>query len=157
MYHTCPDATDSLKRWQHKHAPRYAMMLGTDVVNTERHVSADNIGALAITRAGKAWWCGSLCKVTDAQRTGGVLNNGANITVSAACLATVAWALAHPHRGCMFPDDLNATDSEDILRACEPYLGTMVSCAVPAHLVPPLDQPFKYVPVATFPHLEEEE
>lgn len=127
------------------------MMYGSNVVNTERHVSADNIGALAITRAGKAWWCGSLCKASDAQRMAGELNNGANVTVSAACLATVAWALAHPRRGCLFPDDLSAAESEEILRLCEPYLGTMVSCAVPDHLVPPLNQPFQLVPIATFP------
>lgn len=95
--------------------------------------------------------CWSLSKPSDAQRMAGELNNGANVTVSAACLATVAWALAHPRRGCLFPDDLSAEDSEDILRLCEPYLGTLVSCAVPGHLVPPLDQPFLLVPVATFP------
>ncbi len=127
------------------------MMYGCDMVDTSQHVSADNIGALAITHAGTAWWCGSLCTAEDAKRTAGPLNNGANVTVSAACLATVAWALAHPMRGCLFPDDIRGAESEDILRRCEPYMGTMVSCAVPAHLVPPLDQPFRYVPAATFP------
>lgn len=127
------------------------MMQGCDVVNTERHVSADNIGALALTRDGRGWWCGSLCRATDAQRMAGVLNNGANVTVSAACLATVVWALAHPKRGCLFPDDLAPDDAEDILRRCEPYLGTVVSCAVPKHVLPPLDQPFVLVATATFP------
>jgi homospermidine synthase len=140
VYHTCPDANESMVKAGHKHSASYLMMEGSDVVNTETHVSADNIGALVITKQRKAWWCGSLCKATDAQRAGGNRNNGANLTVSAACLASVAWALEHPNRGCLFPDDWTLEESEHILRLSEPFLGTLVSVAVPDHLVPPIEQ-----------------
>jgi homospermidine synthase len=120
-------------------------------------VCADNIGALIIAKGGKrAWWTGSLMKSGEAQRVAGSLNNGANVTVSAACLATVAWCLAHPRRGMLFPDDLSDDDSERILRLCEPFLGQLVSCAVPAHLIPDLDQPFVETDLGVLPKLVEE-
>jgi homospermidine synthase len=106
-------------------------------------VCADNIGCLMIAKGGKrAWWTGSLMKATEAQRVSGLTNNGANITVSAACLATISWAMANPNRGMLFPDDLSHVESEQILTLCEPFLGELVSCAVPPDLLPPLNQPF---------------
>ncbi len=115
-------------------------------------VCADNIGALIIAKGGKrAWWAGSLMKSTEAQRVSGPLNNGANITVSAACLATIAWCLAHPRRGMLFPDDVPAEDAEKILCLCEPFLGQVVSCEVPAHLIPDLEQPFVETELGVLP------
>lgn len=125
-------------------------MEGTDVIQTTSVVSADNIGALIVTKDKKAWWTGSLCKSSDAQKAGGERNNGANLTVSAACLASVVWAIENPKRGCIFPDDWTLEESEYILRLSEPYLGTMVSCAVPDDLVPP-DQLPRRIPFASLP------
>ncbi len=121
-------------------------------------VCADNIGTLVIAKGGKrAWWSGALTKCSEAQRIAGPDNNGANVTVAAACLATVAWALTHPRRGMLFPDDLTDEESELILRSCEPYLGEMVSCAVPPHLVPSLDQCFVETQLGVLPFVSQHE
>jgi homospermidine synthase len=148
------------------------MMKGKDMVDSP--VCADNIGALLIHRDGKqvlkrkemlfvlmflfaytqAWWTGSLMQSVEAQRVAGSLNNGANITVSAACLATIAWAVDNPRRGMLFPDDFSLHDSEALLERCAPFLGKMVSVAVEPRLLPPLDQPFVMCNTGILPVLQ---
>lgn len=150
VYHVCDDGRASLARWGHTHAPAYVMMRGDHMAHGPA-VCADNIGALVVTRHGRGWWTGSLMQSVEAQRVAGPANNGANITVSAACLATVAWCIDHPQRGMLFPDDLSDDDSEALLKRCEPFLGLVVSCAVPSELLPPADQPFVYTRIGELP------
>lgn len=151
VYHVCSDGRASLKKWGHQHAPRYEMMKGYDM-DASQGVCADNIGALLLHRDGqRAWWTGSLMQAQEAQRVAGLANNGANITVSAACLATIAWALKHPKRGMLFPDDFSLEDSEELLCSIEPFLGKMISVPVPSSVLPPLKQPFIETPTGVLP------
>lgn len=106
VFHTSPDATAGLRQYKFDEAPKYTMIYGTDVIESPTEVPADNIGVLVLPRAGPAWWCGSLMQCREAQRVGGPINNGANLTVSAGCAAAIAWALLNPGHGALFPDEV---------------------------------------------------
>jgi len=159
VFRTCPEATHALQKWKKERAPVYQMMSGYDIdhsfevletsANAQKSVDrkgarsgppADNIGVLIISKKNKkAWWTGTMMQLNEAQRVSGLNNNGANITVAAGCLSMINWALRYPHKGMLFPDDLDSQSSKDILELSQPFLGQIISQEIPYDWVSSID------------------
>lgn len=130
VFRTPPDATEALLRWGKEEAPAYVMMEGKDIEK-----GGDTIGVLMRSSSKKkCWWVGSHQTAKLASKLVSPIQNGATVTVAAACLAGIVWAHRNPTRGVLFPEDVG----EDYLSVWEDskrYMGYVESREVPWELV----------------------
>jgi homospermidine synthase len=118
-YHPCDDAVLSLhelagKNWRLQDEKRLMM---DEIVS-----GVDELGVLLAGHAKGAYWYGSHLSIDEARRLC-PHNNATSLQVTVAVLAGLVWALEHPDRGIVEPDEM---DYPRILEICFPYLGKMV-------------------------------
>jgi homospermidine synthase len=118
-YHPCDDAVLSVhelagRNWRMQPEKR---MLKHDIVS-----GTDALGVLLMGHARGAFWYGSML---DIETTRALVphNNATSLQVTASVMAGVVWAMQHPDRGILEPDDL---PHREILAWCQPYLGKLV-------------------------------
>jgi homospermidine synthase len=117
-YHPCDDAVLSLhelagRNWQ---AQDRTCLLMDELID-----GLDELGVLLLGHARTAYWYGSRLTLAEA-RALAPCNNATTLQTAAGVLGGLVWALHHPRRGVVEPDDL---DHEEVLAAAEPYLGEM--------------------------------
>lgn len=117
-YHPCDDAVLSLhemagRRWRQQDHSR---LLRDDISQ-----GMDELGVLLMGHARGAYWYGSQLTVEEARRLC-PYNNATSLQVAAPIMAGVVWALQHPDRGILEPDDL---PHDEMLALIRPYLGTV--------------------------------
>jgi homospermidine synthase len=117
-YHPCDDAVLSLhelagRQWQQQDHKR---LLRDDITE-----GRDELGVLVMGHARGAYWYGSQLTVAQA-RALCPYNNATSLQVAAPIMAGVVWALNHPDRGILEPDDL---PYDEMLALAKPYLGTV--------------------------------
>jgi len=118
-YHPCDDAVLSLhelagKNW-HLQSNKRLMM-------DEITAGIDELGVLLMGPQNGVYWYGSRLSIEEARRVT-PHNNATSLQVTAAVLAGVVWAIEHPRRGLVEPDEM---DFARILEICRPYLGEVV-------------------------------
>jgi len=129
VFRTPPDATESLLKWKKEEAPSYVMMEGRAIEK-----GGDTIGVLIrSTKKQKAWWIGSYCTSDIARREVSEIQNGATITVAAACLAGIVWASKNPNKGILFPDEI--PNFREVWENSARFMGHVQSVEVPWELV----------------------
>jgi homospermidine synthase len=69
-----------------------------------------------------AYWFGSLLSIDEA-RALVPFNNATSLQVAAGVLSGIVWAIEHPDRGIVEPEQM---DHERVLEIARPYLGTLV-------------------------------
>lgn len=115
-YHPCDAAVLSLhelsgRQWRQQDRKR--------VLRDEIIEGRDELGVLLMGHARGAYWLGSRLTIAEA-RALCPYNTATSLQVAAPIMAGVVWALRHPRRGILEPDDL---PHEDMLALIEPYLG----------------------------------
>jgi homospermidine synthase len=115
-YHPCDDAVLSLhelagKNWRLQTSKR--LMMDEIVKGT------DELGVLLAGPKKGAYWYGSRLSIEEARRVA-PHNNATSLQVTAAVLAGAVWAIEHPRRGIVEPEEL---DFARILEIAGPYLG----------------------------------
>jgi homospermidine synthase len=118
-YHPCDDAVLSLhelagKNWRLQTRKRLMM--------DEIDKGIDELGVLLMGPDKGAYWYGSRLSIEEARRVA-PHNNATSLQVTAAVLAGVIWAIEHPARGIVEPEEL---DFARILEIARPYLGELV-------------------------------
>ena len=81
----------------------------------------DELGVLLAGHKKNAYWYGSQLAIEQA-RALAPYNNATSLQVTVSVLAGIIWAMEHPDRGLLEPDEL---DHKRILEICLPYLGRM--------------------------------
>jgi homospermidine synthase len=118
-YHPCDDAVLSLHEFAGKDwrlQPRQRLMMEEIVAGT------DELGVLLMGPARGVYWYGSRLTIEEARRVA-PHNNATSLQVTAAVLAGMAWAIEHPQRGIVEPEEL---DYARVLEIARPYLGDVV-------------------------------
>jgi homospermidine synthase len=120
-YHPCDDAVLSLhelaaRGWQ---APPAKRMVKAEDVEPG---GIDELGVLLMGQAGGAYWYGSHLSIEEA-RALAPHNTATSLQVGAGVMAAIVWALRHPDRGVVEPDDM---PFDEILALAHPYLGEML-------------------------------
>ncbi|HSX70492.1 MAG TPA: saccharopine dehydrogenase C-terminal domain-containing protein, partial [Pseudomonas sp.] len=115
----CNDALLSLhelagRNWQAQPRQR---LLDEDIVG-----GVDELGVLLLGHPRGAYWYGSRLSIERARELS-PHNNATSLQVTATVMAGVIWAMAHPDRGILEPDQL---PFDEILALCSPYLGDVV-------------------------------
>jgi homospermidine synthase len=82
----------------------------------------DELGILLMGPEKGVYWYGSRLSIEEARRVA-PHNNATSLQVTAAVLAGIVWAIEHPRRGVVEPDEM---DFARILEICRPYLGDVV-------------------------------
>ena len=119
VYHACDDAMLSAfelegRGWVLQPALR---SMASEIVS-----GMDELGVLLAGHAHNAYWYGSQLTIEETRRhVPGA--NATSLQVAAGALAAAVWAIRHPRRGLLEPDDL---DYEQCLAVAEPYLGRLV-------------------------------
>ncbi len=118
-YHPCDDAVLSLhelagKNWQLQGKKRLMMDEITEGI--------DELGVLLMGPQKGVYWYGSRLSIAEARRVA-PHNNATSLQVTAAVLAGIVWAIEHPRRGIVEPDEM---DFARILEIAAPYLGDLV-------------------------------
>ena len=119
-YHPCNDALLSIheligRGWQTRGSER--------ILNGEiESGGVDALGVLLMGHELNAYWFGSMLSVDEA-RALVPFNNATTLQVAAGVLAGVVWAVEHPARGIVEPEQM---DYERVLEVARPYLGTLV-------------------------------
>ena len=118
-YHPCDDAVLSLhelagRNWRVQDRKR---VLKDDIV-----AGRDELGVLLMGHARGAYWYGSRLSIDEAKALA-PYNSATSLQVTAPVMAGVAWALNHPGRGIVEPDEL---PHDEMLRLTRPYLGELV-------------------------------
>jgi homospermidine synthase len=118
-YHPCDDAVLSLhelagKNWQLQSRKRLMM---DEIVE-----GIDELGVLLLGSGKGVYWYGSRLSIEEARRVA-PHNNATSLQVTAPVLAGVIWAIEHPERGVVEPEEL---DFARVLEICRPYLGDVV-------------------------------
>jgi homospermidine synthase len=117
-YRPCDDALLSLHEMQ---ARGWAPAVGQRLLADDLVDGTDELGVLLGGPAGGALWLGS--QLTLAQARAACSGNSAtSLQVAAGVMAAAVWAVRHPQRGLLEPDDL---PHEEILALARPYLGTL--------------------------------
>lgn len=118
-YHPCDDAVLSLHELvgdELRPQPRHR------VLKDDIHCGMDELGVLLMGHDKGAYWYGSQLSI-DQARAACPHNSATSLQVTAAVMAGVVWAMRHPMRGIVEPDDL---PHDEILELCQPYLGSVV-------------------------------
>ena len=118
-YHPCDDAVLSLhelagKNWRLQERKRLMM--------DEIAEGIDELGVLLLGPQRGVYWYGSRLSIDEARRVA-PHNNATSLQVTAAVLAGVIWAIEHPARGIVEPEEM---DFARILEIAAPYLGEIV-------------------------------
>jgi homospermidine synthase len=118
-YHPCDDAVLSLhelagKDWRLQERKRLMMHEITRGI--------DELGVLLMGPRKGVYWYGSRLSIEEARRVA-PHNNATSLQVTAAVLGGVIWAIEHPERGIVEPDEM---DHARILEIAQPYLGEVV-------------------------------
>ena len=119
-YHPCDDALLSLhelagRNWRLQ--PRHHELAAEEIVSGD-----DELGVLLLGHARHAYWYGSLLSIAQARRLC-PHNTATSLQTAAGVLAGVVWAIRHPDRGIVEPDEM---DYDEALAVASPYLGEMV-------------------------------
>ncbi|SDA85281.1 homospermidine synthase [Pseudomonas sp. NFACC15-1] len=119
-YRPCNDALLSMheligRGWQSQ--PRQRILNG--------EIDSGGIDALGVLLMGhelNAYWFGSVLSIDEA-RARLPFNNATSLQVAAGVLAGIVWAVEHPDRGIVEPEQM---DYERVLEVARPYLGSLV-------------------------------
>jgi homospermidine synthase len=119
-YHPCDDAVLSLhelagKGWR---LQQWRRELGAEDIE----MGMDELGVLLAGHAKGAYWYGSRLTIGQA-RALCPLNNATSLQTAAGVLGGVVWAMRHPDRGIVDPDEM---EFREVLEVALPYLGEMV-------------------------------
>lgn len=82
----------------------------------------DALGVLLMGHEMNAYWFGSVLSIDEA-RALVPFNNATSLQVAAGVMAGIVWAVEHPDRGIVEPEQM---DYERVLEVARPYLGTLV-------------------------------
>jgi homospermidine synthase len=118
-YHPCDDAVLSLHEFTGKN---FAVQSKKRLMMEEITAGTDELGVLLMGSAKGVYWYGSRLTIAEARRVA-PHNNATSLQVTAAVLAGVIWAIEHPRRGIVEPEEL---DFARILEIARPYLGDVV-------------------------------
>jgi homospermidine synthase len=118
-YHPCDDAVLSLhefagKNWRLQDRKRLMM--------EEIATGNDELGVLLMGAPKGVYWFGSRLTIAEARRVA-PHNNATSLQVTAAVLGGIVWALEHPRKGIVEPEEM---DFERVLEIARPYLGDVV-------------------------------
>jgi homospermidine synthase len=118
-YHPCDDAVLSLHEFAGKN---FALQRRKRLMMEEIVEGIDELGVLLMGQATGVYWYGSRLSIAEARRVA-PHNNATSLQVTAAVLGGVIWALDHPRRGIVEPEEM---DFERVLEIARPYLGEIV-------------------------------
>ncbi len=118
-YHPCDDAVLSLHEFAGKN---FELQSNKRLMMDEITKGIDELGVLLMGPQNGVYWYGSRLTIEEARRVA-PHNNATSLQVTAAVLAGVIWAIEHPNRGIVEPDEL---DFARILEIARPYLGEVV-------------------------------
>ncbi|MBV4552657.1 saccharopine dehydrogenase NADP-binding domain-containing protein [Pseudomonas sp. SWRI102] len=119
-YHPCNDALLSIhelvgRGWETQARQR--------ILNGEIDSGgADALGVLLMGHELNAYWFGSVLSIDEA-RALVPFNNATSLQVAAGVLSGIVWAVEHPDRGIVEPEQM---DYQRVLEVARPYLGTLV-------------------------------
>lgn len=118
VYHPCDDGMLSAlelegRGWKMQPSSR---RLSHEIVD-----GMDELGVLLAGHAKNAYWFGSQLSIGEARRHLDFAN-ATTVQVVAGALAATVWAIKHPRRGLVEPDQM---DHEECLGIAEPYLGKL--------------------------------
>jgi homospermidine synthase len=82
----------------------------------------DELGVLLAGHSRNAYWYGSQLSIQEARKLA-PHNSATSLQVTSAALSGIIWAIEHPDRGIVEPDEM---DYERPLSICRPYLGNLV-------------------------------
>ena len=118
-YHPSDDAVMSVHEFAGRnwHLQDRKRILLTEIVD-----GIDELGVLLAGHAKNAYWYGSQLSIAEA-RSLAPYNSATSLQVTSAALAGMIWAMEHPDRGIVEPDDM---DHQRPLEICRPYLGSVV-------------------------------
>jgi homospermidine synthase len=115
-YHPCEDAVASVneyigKEWQQQTEQR---ILFDEIID-----GMDELGVLLMGHAKGAYWFGSQLTIHEARKLA-PNNNATSLQVATGALSGMIWAMAHPERGLVEPDEI---DFDFVMTIAKPYLG----------------------------------
>jgi len=117
-YHPSDDTVLSLHELRgHNWQPQTKLRL----VMEEIVSGIDELGVLVMGHAKGAYWYGSRLSIDEA-RALAPHNSATTLQVAAGVLGGMIWAMRHPHRGIVEPEDM---DFDEVLAIAGPYLGEM--------------------------------
>lgn len=118
-YHPCDDAVMSI----HELAGReWKIQEHKRILRDEITSGVDELGVLLMGHPRGAYWFGSRLSTAEARKL--VPHNSATVLqVTAGVMAGVAWAIEHPARGVIDPEEM---PFDDLIARCRPYLGEVV-------------------------------
>lgn len=118
-YHPSDDTVQSV----HELAGRnWQMQPSHRVVKDEIVSGMDELGVLLMGHEKGAYWYGSRLSIEEARRLA-PHNSATSLQVTAPVVAGVIWAMQHPDRGVIEPEDMDHAEIMDFIR---PYLGQVV-------------------------------
>ena len=118
-YHPSDDAVLSMFEFVGRN---YRMPTTTRLLRDDIETGVDELGVLLMGHAKGAYWFGSQLSIEEA-RALCPHNNATTLQVNSAVLGAMIWAMQHPRRGVVEPDDL---DYRAVLDIAKPYLGRLV-------------------------------
>lgn len=118
-YYPCDDAVLSLHEAAGHH---WQLQPRQHILRDEITQGMDELGVLLMGQSGGVYWYGSRLSIDQARRLA-PHNSATSLQVVAGVLAGIVWALRHPQRGVVEPEDL---DHELVLQIARPYLGELV-------------------------------
>ncbi|MGE5319312.1 MAG: homospermidine synthase [Hyphomicrobiaceae bacterium] len=115
-YHPCDDAVMSVhelagRNW---HLQTNGRVFKDDIV-----AGIDELGVLLMGHSKGAYWYGSRLSIHEARRLC-PHNSATSLQVTSGVMAGVIWAMRHPDRDVIDPDDM---PYDEIMELCRPYLG----------------------------------
>jgi homospermidine synthase len=118
-YHPCDDAVLSLHEFGGKN---FQLQRRKRLMMEEITKGIDELGVLLMGPVKGVYWYGSRLSIDEARRVV-PHNNATSLQVTAAVLAGMVWAIEHPLRGIVEPEEM---DYERVLDITRPYLGDVV-------------------------------
>jgi homospermidine synthase len=118
-YHPCDDAVLSLDELA---ARNWRLQERQRILKDEITGGVDELGVLLMGHARNAYWYGSRLSIERARELA-LHNSATSLQVTAAVMAGVVWAMKHPRRDVVEPDDL---PFDELLALCRPYLGDLI-------------------------------
>ena len=118
-YHPCDNAVLSIHEFAGKnwHLQKHIRLMTDEITG-----GIDELGVLLMGHAKGAYWYGSRLGIEEARRLA-PYNNATSLQVTATALAGMIWAIEHPERSIVEPDEI---DHVRILEITRPYLGELV-------------------------------
>jgi homospermidine synthase len=118
-YHPCDDTVASL----HELAGRnWELQARRRIIRDDIVEGMDELGVLLMGNPRGVYWYGSRLTIEQA-RALAPYNNATSLQVVAGLVGALAWALRHPERGVVEPDEI---DHAVMMEAARPYLGEVV-------------------------------